>query len=297
MGYILITGASGFIGSKLVNYISSVLEDKSRILLLSSAHSAEYGYVLHKNYKFATSGFLDKGYSQIDVVIHAGAFTPKSSVEANLYNENIRNVINTNYLLNNLPCIPAKFIFISTLDVYEATTEVINENTPLQPSGFYGICKLFCEKMIEQWGKQNESKIQILRLGHIYGSGEEAYKKLIPEAIRKILQDKSPVIYSEGEEKRSYLHINDCVRAIWNSLQLQEEVGPINIVSGKAYAIKEIIQLLINISRKNISMEILNNKIKVCDMLFDTRKMEKYLTTEKVTITEGLEQEFNNFKK
>lgn len=295
MQNILITGANGFIGSKLLNHISSVIDKKSKIILLSSTASQEYEYVLHKDYQFTADDFSDKGFDCIDIVIHAGAFTPKSSAEANLYNENFENVIRTNYLLNNLPNIPGKVIFLSTLDVYIKTTAIIDENTLLSPSGFYGSCKLFCEKMIEQWGKNVNCKVEILRLGHIYGSGEEAYKKLIPQAIRSILQGKNPIIFSEGTEKRSYLHIDDCVRAIWNATLLKEDAGPINIVSGKAYAIKDIIQKLIDISEKDLNIEVLNKPIIVWDILFNAEKMKRYLTNEQIDIAEGLKEEFYNF--
>jgi nucleoside-diphosphate-sugar epimerase len=297
MGYILVTGGNGFIGSKLINYISSVSdEERNRILLLTSQPSIEYHYVLHKNYQFASNDFLNKGYDQIDVVIHAGAFTPKSSVEANLYDENYSNIVNTYHLLHQLPNIPDKIIFVSTLDVYQKTTEIIDENSVLNPSGFYGVCKLFCERMVELWCKQNNCTPQILRLGHIYGEGEEAYKKLIPEAIRNIQQNKNPVIQSAGNEKRSYLHVSDCIKAIYNSLNLQDYIGPVNIVSKNAYAIKDIIQILIEVSGKDLTAQILNKEIPVWDIIFDNQKMEKYLGVEQKNFAEGLKQEFYNFK-
>lgn len=296
MGYILITGSSGFIGNKLVDYISSVSgEEHNRILLLTSLPSAKYHYLLHKDYKFTSTDFLEKGYEQIDIVIHAGAFTPKSSADTNLFNENFSNIINTRHLLDNLPNIPAKFIFTSTLDVYEQTTEIIDEFTRLSPSGFYGNCKLFCEKMIELWCKQNNCTPQILRLGHIYGEGEEKYKKLIPEVIRNIRQNKNPVIQSSGNEKRSYLHISDCVKAIHSSLKLQDYIGVVNIVSKNANAIKDIVQMLIDISETNLKVQILNKEIIVWDIVFDNRKMEKFLTVEQKNFSEGLKQEFHNF--
>jgi nucleoside-diphosphate-sugar epimerase len=296
MGYILITGGGGFIGSKLVEYISTVSDkEPSQILLLSSKPSTQHNYILHKNYLFTSQDFLAKGYDCIDIVIHAGAFTPKHSKEANSYDENYSNVSNTHHLLNQLPNIPKKIIFISSLDVYQHTTEIIDEQTPIEPSGFYGTCKFFCEKMVEQWCLQNNCIPQILRLGHIYGEGEESYKKLIPETIRNIKQNKNPVIQSAGNEKRSYLHVNDCVKAIWHSLLLEKNVGPINVVSNRPYSIKDIMEILINISTKSLKTEILNKGIPVWDMVFNNSKMEKYLAFEQKNFVEGLKEEFYNF--
>ena len=57
-------------------------------------------------------------FNKQDLVLHIGAFTPKSGIEANDINKSNANIFNTKYLLDNLPNFPEKFIFLSTLDVY-----------------------------------------------------------------------------------------------------------------------------------------------------------------------------------
>jgi nucleoside-diphosphate-sugar epimerase len=297
MGYILITGANGFIGKHLLQYIKEEAPAYNRnIVLLTSSLIEGYTCVPHQNYQFTKADFLAQGINEIEIVIHAGAFTPKSSAEANNYESNFSNVINTQYLLENLPTIPSKFIFLSTLDVYQHTEAIIDEQTPAIPSGFYGKCKLFCEQMIAQWFSDKEGIPQILRIGHIYGPGEEVYKKFIPEAIRNIKQDKKPQIYTHGSEKRSYLHVKDCVRAIWSAVQLKEYIGPVNIVSSTACSINEIVELIIAISGKKIQPDVLKKDIRVWDIVFDNSKMKKYLVSESVQLTKGLREEYEVFK-
>jgi nucleoside-diphosphate-sugar epimerase len=296
MGHILITGASGFIGKHLLQYAAEASVDKKSIVLLTSSSIEGYTCIPHKNYQFTKSDFSAKGINEIDIVIHAGAFTPKSSAEANNYESNFSNVTNTQYLLENLPNTPAKFIFLSTLDVYQHTEAVIDEQTATVPAGFYGKCKLFCEQMIVQWFKAKGGIPQILRVGHIYGPGEEAYKKFIPETIRNIKQDKNPQIYTHGTEKRSYLHVKDCVKAIWNAVQLKEYVGPVNIVSSKASSINEIVELIIGVSGKKIQADVLKKDIPVWDIVFNNSKMKQHLVDESVNLTEGLRDEYEVFK-
>jgi nucleoside-diphosphate-sugar epimerase len=296
MGYTLITGASGFVGKNLLRHLDEKHpEAKDKILILGSSDSLDYSVIPHKGYRFSSDDFTSRGFHEIDAVIHLGAFTPKTAADAKLYEENYSNVVNTNHLLHNLPNKPEKFVFISTLDVYQQTADAISEQTPTIPAGFYGKCKLFCEQLVINWCEQNNVIPQVLRLGHIYGIGEEEYRKLIPEAIRKIINNERPVIYTAGKEKRSFLHTEDCVQAIWGALYLPEFIGPVNIASSFSYSVKEIIQKIIDISGKDIQAEILNNNIETRDIVFDNGKMCAHFGEEQIDIGSGLTQEYKTF--
>ena len=167
---ILITGANGFIGRKLLEVICNNTSYRTyNIVLLTSKEMLGYTSIIHNNYSFEKADFLRKGIQYIDVLIHLGAFTPKSTSESNQIEGCISNIINTEYLLNNLPSIPKKIIFLSTLDVYGTVSNIISEDSHTIPETLYGHSKLFLEKMILEWSKINKVTPQILRIGHIYG--------------------------------------------------------------------------------------------------------------------------------
>ncbi len=295
MKTILITGATGFIGNHLLGHILKNNTEEARIVLLTSVPSDDHPFVLHNGYSFSKESFIAKGFSQIDIVIHAGAYTPKSGAMANNYSDNYRNVVNTNHLLNNLPNIPEKFIFLSTLDVYQETKGIITEETPVNAASFYGVSKAYCEKMVVQFCADKGIVCQVLRLGHIYGRGEEKYKKLVPAAIRNIRQGTAPVLFSKGNEMRSYLHVSDCVSAIWAASRLKEYIGPVNVVSKNPVSIKNILELLIDISGKDLKIEYKENPIAGSDMIFDNLKMETHLVKERKNLAEGLREEYEHF--
>jgi nucleoside-diphosphate-sugar epimerase len=215
MKTLLITGASGFIGKSILKYIEKHFCDKYHVVLLSSAKNDRFSTILpysmplHNNYTFTKNDFLDKGIKNIDIVLHMGAFTPKSSSEANDILKSNQNVCNTQHLLYNLPNTPKKLIYLSTIDVYGKANEIINEETLTKPLTMYGWSKLYSEKMVEAWASSNNIVFQILRVGHIYGRGEEAYKKIIPETIRRIKNNENPRVFGLGEEKRAFLHVDD----------------------------------------------------------------------------------------
>lgn len=292
MNKVLITGTTGFIGSALVDYVknnrSEYLKD---IIALSTKNNPTINTILYDNVSLSIPQI-----ENITDVIHLGAFIPKISALANDIDKCTSNIEFTKLLLQQIPNSINKFVFISTVDVYRIDGNTINESTQTEPSGLYGWSKLYCEKIVEQWCKQNNVKCTILRLGHIYGPGEEVYLKLIPETIKKLITGVQPTIYTKGEEIRSFLHIDDCVRCIWAALNINAENGLINIVSGNAFTIKQIVELLIQCSGKNIEPQILGNSIKTNDYIFDNSIMIEYFGKEKVDLLDGLKNEYEYIK-
>jgi nucleoside-diphosphate-sugar epimerase len=157
---ILITGASGFIGSHL---LSSIIElyGQEKILALTSKPTSKCKYLLHNDYSFDDDYFVNSGFENIEIIIHAGAFIPKSSSDGNNISECNSNVSSTAKLLtSNLPNIK-NFVFFSTVDVY-GYNSLISEETNLSPSSLYGHSKVYCEQMITAWAAKKKFVIKYL---------------------------------------------------------------------------------------------------------------------------------------
>ncbi|AEW02980.1 hypothetical protein A4D02_03025 [Niastella koreensis] len=296
MQRILLTGASGFIGKYLLKALQSPsYNNLYEVIALASEPVDGCTTVLRKNFQIHKEDFRSLGIHQIDIVIHAGAYTPKDKMGMNdLANNN--NVYSTDSLLNALPGKVKQFIYLSTLDVYANADGIISEDSQVLPASLYGMSKLYCEFMIDSWCKQQSVKYQVLRIGHIYGPGEERYKKLIPVTISKVLNKERPEILNDGIEKRSFLNIHDCIQAILASLVLEDSGNVINIVSGKSYTVKEIISMILEISGKGIEPVYKTITATPRHLVFDSTKMESLLHREAVDFRLGLEEEIKGFR-
>ena len=297
MKVLLITGATGFIGSHVIEYLLKTPEfsDYQLVTLGSRAAHGDVLFVNSNNYTFSKQDFIDTGIDQIDTLIHIGAFTPKSGSEANLVAQSLSNIDNTSYLLNNLPSLPKKCLFMSTLDVYANTSAPINEGSTTKPGTLYGSSKLFCEDLVVQWALQNNVIPQILRIGHIYGPGEDQYRKLIPVVLEAVIRGESPKLTTSGEEMRAFLYIEDACRLLIQAVMLNEYVGPINLVSARAVSVNKIVQTIINISGKQVGIEQSKNAPKGRDTIFDPEKMHNLLGMESVSLHDGLLAEYQYF--
>lgn len=289
---ILLTGASGFIGKHLL--LALIKEHgKDNILALTSVPIEGCICVMHNGYQFDNDSLELKRYSDlVDTIIHAGAFTPKNALQANNAEKCNENIYNTSKLLDlKFPNLK-KFIYLSTLDVY-GEDDVISEETALSPSFLYGYSKLYCEKLITYWAETNNIVSHILRVGHVYGPGEEAYQKLIPVTMKKLIQGEAIEVWGVGNDLRSFIYIDDVVVAIMNSLSLDTQIGPVNLVSKVSISIKNIVTEIIEVSKLNSEIKFIPTSSPSRSFVFDNSKMREYLLSHETSLAEGLSKEWH----
>lgn len=284
------TGTSGFIGSRLLQTARAMYGDN---VTAFSSHPSEGNHIVYANRTdFSLAPAELALVEDADVLIHAGAFTPKCGTEANQIKSCNSNIAFTEELLalpwRNLK----KIIFLSTLDVYNNLDCPISEATLTVPTTLYGMSKLYCERMMSLHAAERGIAIQVLRIGHVYGPGEEQYAKVIPKAIERIIAGGDVELWGEGEELRSFIYISDVVTAILKAVELQEEPGVINVVGGNVISIRDLLEKLIAIGgrqTKIVQQEFSGTRR---DLVFDNTKLKRYLLPEESDFTTGLKMEF-----
>jgi nucleoside-diphosphate-sugar epimerase len=301
---VLVTGATGFIGTHLVKYLCA---NPDLHLVLVSRKPQPYNedgvtWVNSSLEELTPEHWKARGLKKIDLVFHLGAFIPKSSDTINsiepIYQDNL---IGTRNLLNSVsPLLPERIVFASTIDVYAPLAEglVLTESSPLQPGSLYGASKLFCEQLVKTYAQQQGCGYTILRYGHIFGSGEEAYRKLIPQTIQRLLQGEAPVLYGDGSAERDFLYVEDAVTATVRAAASPiQNLGPVNIVRGSSSPIRNIVELLIKYTNFSGSIQYLADQSSGHSLRFDNHKMRETLGEWKlITLEDGLKREVDYFK-
>lgn len=294
MGKTLITGVSGFVGRNLLDYLKTKEPDAfGSIACLSSKRHDFLDTILYTKdgsiYHFELP-------DDIETIIHIGAWTPESSSVANNIDKSNSNIAFTSCLLEKLSISVRHFVFISTIDVYGDTQAVIDEQLKPDPVTLYGASKWYCERMVQAWADKRGIAYQVLRLGHIYGRREDRYKKLIPVLIHKLLDGETLTLFSDGQEKRSFLHVSDCVRCIWEASKKEHSCGVVNIVSGIPWTVADITHKLVVISGQDAEIEILSEDVTTRDYVFNDAKMRFLFGGESVSLDEGLKDEYIYFR-
>lgn len=291
---ILITGVTGFVGSKVLEKIKAIYGEDS-IIALSSCDISGTKTILSNGYNFSENYLIENGCEDVEVLMHIGAFTPKEKSDANNIELSTGNIINTQLLLKSkLPNLK-RIVFISTLDVYEHCVGSLSENTNAIPSTLYGWSKLYCEQMIINHCKQNGLAYEILRLGHVYGEGEEKYRKVMPIMVRNAIEGKNLNIYGDGEAIRSFIYIDDVAASIVNSIELKSS-EIINIVSNEPVTINQLAKLILSFTDNDI--QIIHTPIDTpnTDYVFDNSKFRECLLKSLTPLKEGLKKEYEYMK-
>jgi len=290
---ILLTGASGFIGGHILTALLKKFGSHSIIALTSNEISGVDCLI----YDSIQSFNLDENcFDEITHVIHAGAFTPKNNNQSNDIELSFSNIKYTKELLSYNFKKLSRFINISTLDVYSSTESKISESSNINPISLYGSSKLYCEEMAKYFSEQRGTDYMNLRIGHVYGPGEEKYKKVIPIAINNIINNKPLELWGEGSDLRSFIFIEDVITSILNSIESSGKNLDINIVSGIAVSIHDLLNKVISVSGETVEVNKRNSNHEKRDLVFDNSLLLQTLLSKETDLMQGLKKEYDYMK-
>lgn len=122
---------------------------------------------------------------------------------------------------------------------YAPSEEVLTESSPVQARDLYTAAKIGFHQVAEQLCHQLGTELAWPRIFYVYGPQEDP-RRLIPTVIRSLLQG-APALTSAGEQVRDYLHVRDVATAL-RSIALSDAVGSINVASGAAFPIRDLIE-------------------------------------------------------
>lgn len=289
---ILITGATGFIGSHVLQKLKKTDHE---ITILSSQSVNGFQVIDAQGFHFTPNYLLQNGCKDIDTVLHIGAFTPKKSSEANDAIRCTSNILSTETLL--LSALPSlrRFIFLSTLDVYGASEGILTESSPCMPLTLYGQSKYYCEKMIQSFFSNSSVIHPILRIGHVYGEGEEVYQKVMPTMIQQAISGKDITIYGSGQARRTFIYVEDVADAILSSLKLTDS-SVINVVGSESISINQLAEQICSACDSTSKILHIASEIPEHDLLFDNNLLREKLLPTLTPFSEGLANEINYLK-
>ncbi|MBE8233259.1 MAG: NAD(P)-dependent oxidoreductase [Endozoicomonadaceae bacterium] len=272
---ILVTGASGFIGKNLCDFLS---EQSYIVKRLTSSD----GDITEKS---TLSSIKD-----VDFVFHLAGktYVPDSWNKPTEFHR--VNILGTSNVLefcriNNIP-----LIYVSAY-IYGIPEQLpVSENALIRPSNPYALSKYFAEELCKFYSKNFDSEITIVRPFNIYGPGQKS-DFLIPTVVRQAVKGNSIEI-KDIKPKRDYLYIDDLVLALLKAMNNMNGLNIYNLGSGYSLSIKEIINVLEQALGKNLEVKC-NNQTRgneIMDVVADINKATRELDWEPIhTFEIGIE--------
>jgi nucleoside-diphosphate-sugar epimerase len=300
----LVTGASGFIGNHLAELLVSALPDATVIAQHSPGRPPDLKpssnvITLATRLTDMSRALADERLPQrFDGVFHLAAFTPKASGDEDEAAVVESNIVGLREVLAACERRTDRFIFASTLDVYGTPTARLSEESLLRPETVYAASKVLGEVVLRRWGKRAGARTGVLRVGHVYGPGEAAYRKLIPNTIRALLSGQAALQYGEGRERRDFLYVADAAVAFveaWRAMRTGD-LETLNLVSGAPVSVAEVIDLLRAIVGDGAAVERRASASPGASFEFDSRRLDDKLPFARTTLETGLRAEVEWFR-
>ena len=270
--YVAVTGAGGFVGKNISNYLSKNSKYKifayTRKLFNQRTNKIEY---IKRN--------LSKPFSfdnKISILIHCASSTPPKKNEKKCYQDNF--LIDKNILSAINRSNIKKIIFLSSISVYRKRSgNKINENSLLEKKNLYSLSKINMEKKLKNLSMTNK-KINIItiRLSGVLGVG--SHSNFISELYKIYKSPKIKVIkiFNSSKFYNSNIHIIDFCKIISKLLKikLKKNYEIFNIFSKNPIKWKKIYLMFQKILNSNII--ITESKQKKIYYLLTSNKIKKY---------------------
>jgi nucleoside-diphosphate-sugar epimerase len=243
---VLVTGATGFIGSWLTR---SLLEKGFKVGIIKRDDSSPWriedlvNQLAVYNHDLSDTDSIHEAFVDFkpDIVFHLATYY---TVEHKL--AEIPTLINTNVLATVNLLEAAKdsqtklFVNTSSCFVYKQKSTQLSETDELSPLNLYAATKLQAEETCTYYAETYALPTVTFRLFPPYGPADNE-RKLIPFLIKNYLQNKSPDL-TTGKQQWDFIYVNDIVdayiRLLGNEFKGKHQV--FNIGTGNAVSLREV---------------------------------------------------------
>ena len=261
----LVTGGTGFIGASICKMLLRLGHD---VTILDNNSRGKISRILkiEKKIKFIKADIRDKkkvlnSMKKIDAVIHLAYingtkfFYEKPDLILDVAVKGLVNIFDSclKYKIKEL-------YLASSSEVYQTPIKIpTDENEPLKipniynPRYSYGGGKILTELMGVNYGRKYFKKLIIFRPHNVYGP-DMGNEHVIPEFVNRFnkLKGKKFIIQGNGSETRSFIYIDDFVRAFKYIIKKGKHLQIYNIGTNEKVTIKALAKKLSKIFNKKI---------------------------------------------
>ncbi len=222
MSLCLVTGAAGFIGSHVVDYL---VAEGHQVLAIDDL-SGGFRSQVNKSATFIEGSIIDKALidgifreHRVEYVFHLAAYAAEGLshfIKVFNYNNNLIgsvNLINASVNAGTVKC----FVFASSIAVYGRNQIPMNEDAVPQPEDPYGIAKYAVELDLREAHEMFGLPYVIFRPHNVYGERQniaDPYRNVIGIFMNQILQGKPMTVFGDGLQTRAFSYISDVAPVI-----------------------------------------------------------------------------------
>lgn len=262
----LITGAAGFIGSHLAEYL--VKYNAGKIILVDNLSTGnktniepflKSGNVTFHEKDVNDTEFMARITEGVDFVLHQAAL---GSVPRSIKDPLSTHAANATGFISVLEACRRskvrKLIYASSSSVYGDSEELPKvEGRTGRVKSPYAITKVSNELYAGLYARMHGMSVVGLRYFNIFGPRQNPsgpYAAAIPLFMLEALKGGNPVVYGDGEQSRDFTFVENAVQANIRALYAGENISGsvFNIACGERYTLNQVLDLLGKLSGKKL---------------------------------------------
>jgi dTDP-glucose 4,6-dehydratase len=302
---VLVTGAGGFIASRLVEHLVLRGHSVRAFVRYNSRGDAGLLKVLPPEVQAGVelvggdlrdAQAVEAAAAGMDTIFHLGALIsiPYSYYHpAEVIETNINGTLNVLQACRRYAC---KLVHTSTSEVYGTALRVpIDEEHPLQGQSPYSASKIGADKIVESFVRSFEVRAVTVRPFNTYGPGQSA-RAVIPTIITQALS-REVILLGSLDTRRDFTFVDDTVDGFLKAAAAQGVFGEeFNLGTGSEVSIAELANTIINLVGREVAIQVdparlRPEKSEVLRLLSDNRKAQRLLGwAPQVSIQAGLQQ-------
>ena len=255
---VLITGAAGFIGSNLADYLLCL---GHRVIGIDDLSYGVFSQI-PSNVDFHQLDIRSENifplFNGVDTVFHLAAKNSVCDCKLDPVATTDINVVGTTNVFeascqSKVPLV----VYAESAAIYENVNIYPTPETKESPQSYYAVSKYCNALFAKAYNRFYGMNTVGLRYFNIYGARQD-YRKQIPPVmsafIIKLLQGERPLIYGDGSKLRDFLHVDDL--NAFHSLLMQSRLEghhTFNVGSGVNYSVSQIYSLIEEILQTGIT--------------------------------------------
>ena len=301
--HIFITGIAGFLGSNLADYY---LKKRYKVsgcdnLIGGTLDNIDINKINFFKANCEDFEMMKKITKDVDILCHAAAYAHEglSSFSPVLISSN--NVtgsvsVFTAAIVNKVK----RIVYCSSMARYGNIKIPFKEEDELKPVDPYGVSKVAAENILKILSKTHDIEYNIAVPHNIIGPKQkydDPYRNVVSIMINLMLQKKNPIIYGDGNQKRTFSDVDDCIYCLDKLLTDPKIVSQVVNIGPdeECISINELYRLLSNKLKFNLEPKYLAdrpNEVKEATCSADkARKVLGYKTS--VSLDESLDKIIN----
>ena len=248
----LVTGAAGFIGSHLVDYLLAEGHEVIGMDNFITGDRANLAHVDSPRFSFVEHNVTEeiRVDGPLDYILHfASPASPIDYLELPIQTLKVGS-LGTHKTLGLAKAKGATYLLASTSEVYgdplihPQKEDYWGNVNPIGPRGVYDEAKRFAEAMSVAYRRYHGLDVKIARIFNTYGPRMRVRDgRAIPAFISQSLTGESLTVFGKGDQTRSFCYVSDLVSGLCKLL-FSEHHGPVNIGNPAEMTILELAQTI-----------------------------------------------------